>query len=474
MVPRILVFILCTLLISCLGVDKDKVKGITLAKPNVIFINVDDLGWKDAGFMGGDFFETPNLDLLASESMVFMKSYSAAANCAPSRACLMTGLNTPRHGVYTVSPSARGNKKSRKLVPIENTDSLLLKDITMAELFKMAGYTTGIFGKWHLGKDPTEQGFDVNVGGGLRGNPGRDGYFSPYNDLSNLDAGPEGEYLTDRLTQESIQFIKDNKDSPFFVYLPFYAVHTPLQAKQELVNKYKGKPNPMDISPVYAAMVETVDQNVGKLLKSLEELSLEENTIIIFTSDNGGIRSISTQEPLRAGKGSYYEGGIRVPCTIKWPGTDMAGKIIGEPISNLDFFPTFMELLNVDIPNYRSDGKSLMPLLEGGTMGERPLFWHFPIYLEAYDPKRDDGRDPLFRTRPGSVVMQGDWKLHYYYEDNAVELYNLRDDVGERNNLNISHPTKAKELLNLLKVWLNETAAPIPKVPNPDYDSQEN
>lgn len=474
MVSRILVFILCTLLISCLGVDKDKVKGITLAKPNVIFINVDDLGWKDAGFMGGDFFETPNLDLLASESMVFMKSYSAAANCAPSRACLMTGLNTPRHGVYTVSPSARGNKKSRKLVPIENTDSLLLKDITMAELFKKAGYTTGIFGKWHLGKDPTEQGFDVNVGGGLRGNPGRDGYFSPYNDLSNLDAGPEGEYLTDRLTQESIQFIKDNKDSPFFVYLPFYAVHTPLQAKQELVNKYKGKPNPMDISPVYAAMVETVDQNVGKLLKSLEELSLEENTIIIFTSDNGGIRSISTQEPLRAGKGSYYEGGIRVPCTIKWPGTDMAGKIIGEPISNLDFFPTFMELLNVDIPNYRSDGKSLMPLLEGGTMGERPLFWHFPIYLEAYDPKRDDGRDPLFRTRPGSVVMQGDWKLHYYYEDNAVELYNLRDDVGERNNLNISHPTKAKELLNLLKVWLNETAAPIPKVPNPDYDSQEN
>ncbi len=474
MVPRILVFILCTLLISCLGVDKDKVKGITLAKPNVIFINVDDLGWKDAGFMGGDFFETPNLDLLASESMVFMKSYSAAANCAPSRACLMTGLNTPRHGVYTVSPSARGNKKSRKLVPIENTDSLLLKDITMAELFKMAGYTTGIFGKWHLGKDPTEQGFDVNVGGGLRGNPGRDGYFSPYNDLSNLDAGPEGEYLTDRLTQESIQFIKDNKDSPFFVYLPFYAVHTPLQAKQELVNKYKGKPNPMDISPVYAAMVETVDQNVGKLLKSLAELGLEENTILIFTSDNGGIRSISTQEPLRAGKGSYYEGGIRVPCTIKWPGTDMAGKIIGEPISNLDFFPTFMELLNVDIPNYRSDGKSLMPLLEGGTMGERPLFWHFPIYLEAYDPKRDDGRDPLFRTRPGSVVMQGDWKLHYYYEDNAVELYNLRDDVGERNNLNISHPTKAKELLNLLKVWLNETAAPIPKVPNPDYDSQEN
>lgn len=443
-----------------------------MENPNVIFINVDDLGWKDVGFMGGDFFETPNIDKLASESMVFLRSYSAAGNCAPSRACLMTGLNTPRHGVYTVSPSARGDKKSRKLIPIENTDSLLLKDITMAELFKMAGYTTGIFGKWHLGKDPTEQGFEVNVGGGLRGNPGRDGYFSPYNDLSNLESGPEGENLTDRLTQESIQFIRDNKDSPFFVYLPFYAVHTPLQAKEELVTKYKGKVNSRNISPVYAAMVETVDQNVGKLLKSLEELSLKENTIIIFTSDNGGIRSISTQEPLRAGKGSYYEGGIRVPCTIKWPGTDMAGEIIGEPISNLDFFPTFMELLNVDIPNYVSDGKSLMPLLSGRDMGERPLFWHFPIYLEAYDPEMDDGRDPLFRTRPGSVVMQGDWKLHYYYEDNAIELYNLRDDIGERNNLEASNPAKVKELLSLLKVWLKETMAPIPKVPNPDYNSQ--
>lgn len=472
MTPRILVFILCTVLISCLGVNKTKVQEAPLENPNVIFINVDDLGWKDVGFMGGDFFETPNIDKLASESMVFLRSYSAAGNCAPSRACLMTGLNTPRHGVYTVSPSARGDKKSRKLIPIENTDSLLLKDITMAELFKMAGYTTGIFGKWHLGKDPTEQGFEVNVGGGLRGNPGRDGYFSPYNDLSNLESGPEGENLTDRLTQESIQFIRDNKDSPFFVYLPFYAVHTPLQAKEELVTKYKGKVNSRNISPVYAAMVETVDQNVGKLLKSLEELSLKENTIIIFTSDNGGIRSISTQEPLRAGKGSYYEGGIRVPCTIKWPGTDMAGEIIGEPISNLDFFPTFMELLNVDIPNYVSDGKSLMPLLSGRDMGERPLFWHFPIYLEAYDPEMDDGRDPLFRTRPGSVVMQGDWKLHYYYEDNAIELYNLRDDIGERNNLEASNPAKVKELLSLLKVWLKETMAPIPKVPNPDYNSQ--
>ncbi|MBC8769929.1 sulfatase [Arenibacter sp. BSSL-BM3] len=473
-VPRLLILTFCTILISCQEETKSKVNEIDLVKPNVIFINVDDLGWKDIGFMGDEFFETPNIDQLASESMVFTRSYSAAANCAPSRASLMTGLNTPRHGVYTVSPSARGNKESRKLIPIKNTDSLLLKDVTMAELFKMAGYTTGVFGKWHLGINPVEQGFDVNKGGDLRGNPGLDGYFSPYNNLPHLEDGPEGENLTDRLTREGIQFIKGNKDRPFFLYLPFYAVHTPLQAKQGLVLKYDNKFNSRKISPVYAAMVETVDQNVGKIMKSLTDLGLEENTILIFTSDNGGIRSISTQDPLRAGKGSYYEGGIRVPCLIKWPGTTIAEKKIEEPITNLDFFPTFMEILKVDLPDYKSDGNSLIPVLKGGAIGERPLFWHFPIYLEAYDSMLDDGRDPLFRTRPGSVVMLGDWKLHYYYEDQGMELYNLREDIGERNNLTATKPAKTSELLNLLKDWVEETGAPIPKVLNPDYVSERN
>lgn len=441
----------------------------SLQRPNVVFINVDDLGWKDVGFMGGDFFETPNLDQLASESMVFTRSYSAAANCAPSRACLMTGKNTPRHGVYTVSPSARGSKETRKLIPVKNTDSLLSEENTMAELFKMAGYTTGIFGKWHLGKNPTEQGFDVNVGGDQRGNPGRNGYYSPYNNLPNLKDGPEGENLTDRLTQEGIEFMEKNKDRPFFLYLPYYAVHTPLEAKQELITKYEGKSNPKNISPVYAAMVETLDLNIGKIVKRLLELELADNTIIIFTSDNGGIRSIATQDPLRAGKGSYYEGGIRVPTLIKWTGNKKSGKRLGEPITNLDFFPTFMEMLEIDLPDFIPDGKSLMPLLMGRTMEERPLFWHFPIYLEAYDPKMDDGRDSLFRTRPGSVIMLGNWKLHYYFEDMGLELYNLKGDVGERNNLALSNPNKANELLHLLKDWLVATKAPIPTELNPEY-----
>jgi arylsulfatase A-like enzyme len=296
------------------------------------------LGWKDLGIMDDSYFETPYIDQFSNQSMMFTNSYASAANCAPSRACLMTGQYSPRHGIYTVSPSARGKSSTRKLIPIKNTDSLYSEQVTLADMFKMAGYTTANFGKWHLGSDPLQQGFDVNVAGSLRGSPGKEGYFSPYN-IKNIENGPNGEHLTDRLTAEAIQFLRKNHDNPFFLYLPFYSVHTPIIAKENLVKKFKSKTdNPLGINPTYAAMVETMDNNVGKLLNELDDLGLSSNTIVVFTSDNGGIRSIAKQNPLRAGKGSYYDGGTRVPCIIRWPGIIEAGSISEEPIINIDFF----------------------------------------------------------------------------------------------------------------------------------------
>ena len=440
--------------------------------PNVVYINVDDLGYKDVGFMGSTYYDTPNLNTLATEGMVFTNGYAAAANCAPSRACLMTGQNTPRHGVYTVSPSARGHKKSRKLIPTKNTDHITSEVQTLAELFKSKGYTTGTFGKWHISNNPLRDGFDVNYGGNYKGNPGKNGYTAPYNQLPNLDIAPEGENLTDRLTSETIKFITQNKDKPFFAYIPFYTVHTPLMGKTKLVNKYKNKQGSNgQNNPVFAAMVENMDTNVGKILATLKDLGLEKNTLVVFTSDNGGIRAISNQTPLRAGKGSYYEGGTRVPLIVKYPKIIQSGLTNNTPVINLDFFPTFMEVLNINSINQDLDGVSILPLLKGKTINERPLFWHFPIYLQAYNQKEDDGRDPLFRTRPGSTVLYKNWKLHHYFEDGDLELYNLTTDLGERNDLSKVNPTKTKELYTMLKSWRIELAAEIPEELNPEFDS---
>ena len=314
-------------------------------KPNIILINVDDLGWKDAGFMGSNYYETPNLDALATEGMAFLNAYAGAANCAPSRACLLSGLNTPRHGIYTVGTSERGNVKTRKLIPEENTEFLKDTIFTLPQMLKSAGYVTGSFGKWHVGEDPTTQGIDVNVGGSERGGPGKGGYFSPY-DIKNLPDGPEGEYLTDRLTNEAISFMEEYKDSTFFLYLPFYTVHTPIMGKEVLIEKFKNKKGSDGQNrPDYAAMVASMDENVGKLLDHLKKIGLEKNTLVIFTSDNGGIRAISQQNPLRAGKGSYYEGGIRVPLIIKWPDKIKANTISLERVSNLDFYPKKIQSL---------------------------------------------------------------------------------------------------------------------------------
>ncbi len=444
-------------------------------KPNVLLINVDDLGWKDVGFMGSSYFETPNIDQLSKEGMVFTQGYATAANCAPSRACLMSGQNTPRHGVYTVANSDRGHIKTRKIIPVTNTRHISNEVVTMAEMFKMAGYKTGTFGKWHITKNPLNDGFDVNIGGNGSGGPGKDGYTAPYNGKPNLEIAPIGENLTDRLTSETIQFIKNHQQHPFFVYLPYYAVHTPLMAKDSLLKKYQNKTGAKSKDhPVYAAMVENTDTNIGRLLHVLDELKLSNNTIIVFTSDNGGIRAISSQDPLRAGKGSYYEGGIRVPYIFKWPKIIEAGSTNDTSIVNMDLFPTFMKMLNVKLPDKILDGVDIMPLLKGKKIEERALYWHFPIYLQAYSLKEDDGRDPLFRTRPGAVILYKNWKLHQYFEDDGLELYNLTTDLGERNNLLETNRAKAKELLNMMESWRKEMNAPLPTEPNPEYDPTYN
>ena len=336
-------------------------------------------------------------------------------------------------------------------------------------MFKSKGYATGIFGKWHLGQDPKKQGFDFNVGGGINGTPGKNGYFSPYNVPSIAD-NVEGENLTDRLTKEAISFINRNKDEPFFVYLSFYAVHTPLQTFPELQQKYLNKAEDGNYKrATYAGMIETVDKNIGKLMNALESFDLG-NTLIVFTSDNGGIRAISSQEPLRGGKGSYYEGGIRVPYIIRWKGVVEANTVSDTPISNLDFYPTFKDVLGLQMPNKKLDGVSLVPLFKGSSIDDRALYFHFPIYLEAYDKVSDDGRDPLFRTRPGSVIINNNWKLHQYYEDGGLELYDLKSDIGERKNLVNVEPVITQELLRDLDDWRTLNSAPIPMEQNPEYD----
>ncbi len=439
--------------------------------PNVIYINVDDLGYKDLGYMGSTYYETPNIDQLAKEGMVFTQAYAGAANCAPSRACLMSGMNTPRHGIYTVANADRGDARTRKIIPIPNQTVLADSIYTLAEMFRDQGYATGTFGKWHLGDDPTTQGFLINAGGNHRGNPGKDGYFSPYN-LEYLEDGPEGEYLTDRLTAEAISFLHTHQNTPFFLYLPYYTVHTPIMGKDSLVAKFaKKEGNNGQDNPEYAAMIASLDENVGRLLAEVERIGIAENTIVVFTSDNGGIRDISYQNPLRAGKGSYYEGGIRVPMIVRWPGRVAANSLCETPVTNLDFYPTFQAILGEKSSSPLQDGNDILPLLEGKKIPERALYWHFPIYLQAYSPKEDGGRDPLFRTRPGAVMRQGDWKLHIYYEDNAVELYNLKKNIGETNNLAEKHPKKAQSMLQQLQSWQEKVQAPSPQSPNPKYDA---
>lgn len=437
-------------------------------QPDIVLINVDDLGWSDLTCMGSKYYQTPNIDRLAAQSVVFTNAYASAANCAPSRACLLTGQNTPRHGVYTVANSDRGKAKDRKLIPIQNTKSIDPSNTTFGTLLKQNGYRTASIGKWHVSKDPRPHGFDLNIGGSHEGGPYRGGYHSPFN-YPNAKVNQPNIYLTDYLTDQAIQFINHDDPRPYLLYLPYYAVHFPLQAKKELIEKYKALPkSEAHFNQVYAAMIETLDQNIGRLMQNLEKHGKLDQTVIIFTSDNGGVWKTSHQWPLRAGKGAYYEGGIREPLFVHYP-SKFKPQQVAAPVSQLDLFPTLLALSKTPKPeNKLLDGLSLMPLLNGKTIKERPLFWHFPIYLESYT-NNPETRDLKFRTRPGSVIRLGDWKLHEYFEDGGLELYNLKKDPSEKQNLAKKHPQITQKLQQMLQSWREQTDAPVPTELNPKY-----
>ena len=441
-------------------------------KPNVILIVADDLGWSDLSYMGSTYYETPNIDKLSKSGMTFYNGYASSANCAPSRASMLTGKYHPFHGIYSVKNSDRGNKKTRKIIPIKTKTKLELEYFILPEMLKSKGYSTGHFGKWHMGPKgyfPEQMGFDINIGGNEHGGPGS--YFSPYK-YPNISNGLKDEYLTDRLGDEVVKFIEKNKGNNFFAYVPFFSVHTPIQSKSEYEKKYRNKEsNEYHNREDYAGMIQSLDENIGKILEKIDKLNLSKNTLIIFTSDNGGIKAISNQYPLRAGKGSYYEGGIKVPMIFSWPEKIQAGSTSNERVSNIDFYPTIKKIIGYN-KTIDLDGEDLTPIFNSKALKKRELYFHFPIYLEPYNVHLDSGSDPLFRTRPGSVIIKDNWKLHHYYEDNNFELYNLENDISESKNLININKEKKAELLKDLNNWRSKNNAPIPNKLNPFYDQK--
>jgi len=424
-------------------------------KPNFVFILIDDLGWTDLGFAGSTYHETPRIDCLASEGVVFTNAYANAPNCAPTRACLMSGQYSPRHGVYTVGTSERGESRRRKLIPTPNRQILGTEHVTLAEALKPAGYRCACLGKWHLGDRapyrPQDRGFDVVWD---RTGPG---HYSE-----------DGKYLTDRLTREALGFIEANRNRPFFLYLSHHAVHTPLQARPELIEKYKQKsPSGSHHNPTYAAMVESVDQSVGRVLDKLDELNLAENTVVFFFSDNGGYGNATRMDPLRGSKGMLYEGGIRVPAVVRWPSKVERGRVCDTPIVGLDFYPTILELAGASEPaDHVLDGESLVPLLKGaGNLQREAVFWHYPVYLEPYNASQWP-----WRTTPAGAIRTGDWKLIEFFEDQRLELYNLKDDIGEKRDLAAAKPEKVRELHKALLDWRARVNAPVPTRLNRDFD----
>ena len=441
------------------------------ARPNIVLIVADDLGWTDLGVYGSAYYETPRIDRFASRGLRFTNAY-ANPNCAPTRAALQTGRYGPRTGIYTVDSGARGLEAFRRMIPVENVTSLALDEVTFAERFRDAGYATAHIGKWHLGGGeylPTRQGFDVNVAGNATGSP-KGGYFSPYENPQ-LPDGPVGEYLTDRLASEAVTFLRANRAKPFLLSLSFHAVHQPIQGKPELVRKYKAKPPAGGHgNPDYAAMVEALDTNVGRVLDALDELGLAGNTIVIFYSDNGGVggyraagvnaTDLTDNAPLRGGKGMLYEGGVRVPLIVRHPGRAPAGGESSLPVMCVDFFPTLLELAGLPPETAREiDGVSFAGELLGQPgAGERPpLYWHFPGYLEAGGAKSGS-----WRTTPAGAIRQGRYKLIEFFETGAVELYDLERDIGERHNLADTEPARARQLKTLLADWRARLKAPMP------------
>ena len=430
-----------------------------LSKPNVLFILIDDMGWMDLGCQGNKNLRTPNIDNLAKGGMRFTDAYAPAPVCSPTRAAIITGQSPARLQITNHLPHQdRFTPKDSKLLPAKMLNHLSLESETLAErLKKDAHYATAFIGKWHLytGGDkkynPLNQGFDINIGGCSYGGPPT--FFDPYR-IDFLPDRKEGEYLPNRLADEAIAFISEqnSKDKPFFVALWNYTVHWPMEAPDKLVEKYKNLPVKGYRDHRYAAMIEAMDIAIGKVLKSLDDLNITEETLVIFTSDNGPFGGVGDASPLRADKGHLYEGGIRVPLIVRWPGKVEAGAVEETPVILTDLHPTILSAtgldLNSTIPN---DGHNLLPLLKGKEkLNNRAVYWHYPNFAFHRD------------NRLGSAIREGDHKLIHFYDTDSVELYNLKNDIGEKNDLSGKMPQLASRLKNKLKVWLQDSGAVMP------------
>jgi len=463
------VYIFLSLLISCNPKPQTK---------NILFILADDYGYNDMSFRNSNFYETPNIDKLAKEGMIFNDGYAACQVCSPSRASIMSGKSVARHGITDWIGAATGEdwrKQNRhnKLLPPDYIHNLPHEYTTLPEALKQEGYKTFFAGKWHLGEEgswPEDHGFDVNIGGWSAGSP-KGGYFAPFENTK-LKNNEDGENLSMRLANETVKFIRENKEDNFFAFLSFYAVHGAIETTQEKWAKYRKKAERNGIkdngfemghflpirqtqdNPIYAGLVEGMDDAVGTVLDALKEMGLDENTIVIFTSDNGGVAAgdafATSNKPLRAGKGYQFEGGIREPYFIKVPWLNVANKQCNTPVSGTDFYPTILDLLGIELkPEEHADGVSLLPLLMGDEIENRPLIWHYPHY-------GNQGGEP------SSVIRIGDWKLIHYYEDDRNELYNLRSDLEEINDVSKDHLDLVKELKTTLFDYLKDVGAKFP------------
>lgn len=452
-------------------------------KQNFVFILVDDLGWTDLGYSGSTFYETPNIDVLSKMSVQFNNAYASGSVCSPSRASIMTGQHPARINITDWIPG--NDPQNEKLLGPDDLDELPIESTTLAEALKEHGYQTFFAGKWHLGDEgffPQNQGFDFNFGGHHMGQP-PGGYYSPYKNPQLTD-GPEGEYLTDRLTDESIHFLDNRNQNPFFLFLSYYTVHTPIQACKRHLEKFENKLQSIEnkaprikiegdgkttidqLNPAYASMIYALDENIGRLIKKLKEDGLYDNTTIIFTSDNGGLSTVLSRyknnaptsvRPLRAGKGWLYEGGIRVPLLIKPRDYHTKNRVCTEPVIGHDFYPTLLSMAGIKKDeNMQIDGIDLSDLLEKDATPEREeIFWHYPHYHGS-------------AWKPGAAIRQGDWKLIEFYETNTVELYNLSEDISESNDLSMEFTDKVKALqlrLHELQKSINAKQA----IPNPDF-----
>ncbi|MEW6237241.1 MAG: sulfatase [Candidatus Omnitrophota bacterium] len=442
-------------------------------KINFVFILADDLGWSDLGCYGADLHETPNLDRLAQQGMRFTDAYAASPVCSPTRASILTGKYPARLNMTTWRENAAKPPAIYKHIPPIAEQNLPLEETTIAEALKNMGYQTAHIGKWHLGGAehyPEAQGFDINIGGTIWGAPAT--YFYPYRGeraqgkeiryVPHLEFGHAGEYLTDRLTDEALRALEFMKDGPFYLNLAYHSVHTPIEGKPDYAARFakKLKPEFHHQNPDYAAMVQSLDENVGRILAKIDELGLSDNTVVFFFSDNGGYinenrgKAVTSNAPLRSGKGSLYEGGVREPLFIRWPGVAAAGSVCHEPVCSIDFFSTILEMNGVSASGV--DGVSLVPLLKDPktSLNRERLYWHYPHYYPT--------------TTPAGSIREGDWKLIEYFEDERLELYNLREDLSEKNNLSQTQPQKAAELLEQLQAWRKEVNARM-SAPNPNY-----